>query len=138
MPDSPDLARLPAQFRDLLDAPIGVLATIGPSGHPQLSAVWFLVEDGQVAISLNETRQKTRNLRRNPACTLMISDPSGYRYLEVRGDAELSPDDDYEFADRIGAKYDADLRQMDQPGEHRVVVRLRPARVRPVDMTAGG
>jgi PPOX class probable F420-dependent enzyme len=138
MSDSSDLTQLPEQFRDLLDAPIAVLATLGSSGHPQLSAVWFLVDGGQVAVSLNDSRQKTQNLRRNPACTLMISDPSGYRYIEIRGDAEFTPDPDYQFADRVGAKYDADLRQMDQPGEQRVVVRLRPVRVRPVDMTAGG
>jgi hypothetical protein len=47
----------------------------------------------------------------------------------IRGDAELAPDDDYAFADRVGAKYVVDLRDNDKPGDSRVVVTIRPARV---------
>jgi hypothetical protein len=57
-----------------------------------------------------------------------------YRYLEVRGDAEVSPDDDYAFADRVGEKYGADLRERDRPGERRVVVRVRPTRINAVNL----
>ena len=57
-----------------------------------------------------------------------------YRYLEIRGDAEITPDDDYAFADRVGAKYDSDLREHDQPGQSRVVVTISPTRVNAVDM----
>ena len=59
---------------------------------------------------------------------------SPYRYLEIRGDAEISPDDDYSFADRLGAKYNANLRDHDQPGQTRVVVTIRPVWVNAVDM----
>ena len=77
------------------------------------------------------------NLERNTACTVLILDlEMPYRYLELRGDAELEPDDDYEFADRVGAKYGDDLRSRDLPGERRVVVTVRPVRVNAVDMTA--
>ena len=54
--------------------------------------------------------------------------------LELRGDAEVTPDDDYSFADKVGAKYHADLRQHDQPGQSRVKVVIRPVRVNAVDM----
>jgi hypothetical protein len=57
-----------------------------------------------------------------------------YRYLEIRGDAEISPDDDYAFADRVGAKYNSNLRDHDQPGQSRVVVTIHPVRVNAVDM----
>jgi hypothetical protein len=67
-----------------------------------------------------------------------VLDPSGYRYLEVRGDATLEPDPDYAFADRVGAKYGgADLRANDGPGESRVVVTIEPTRVNAVDLTGG-
>jgi len=56
------------------------------------------------------------------------------RYLEIRGDAEISPDDDYAFADRLGAKYNANLRDQDRPGESRVKVIIRPVRVNAIDM----
>jgi len=57
-----------------------------------------------------------------------------YRYLEIRGDAEISPDDDYAFADRVGAKYNSNLRDHDQPGQSRVVVTIQPVRVNAVNM----
>ncbi len=46
-----------------------------------------------------------------PRCSLLIVDPtSPMRYLELRGDAEIMADDDYAFADRVGQKYSANLR----------------------------
>lgn len=129
---------LPESHLDLTELPVATLATVGPDGRPQVSAVWFLYEDGRLRISLNTTRQKTKNLQANPAVTVFLLDPGGMRYLEVRGDAVLEPDDDYVFAARVGAKYGgADLRQMDGPGESRVVVTVEPVRVHAVDMTAG-
>jgi PPOX class probable F420-dependent enzyme len=116
---------------DLLNAQVATLATIGPDGRPQLSEVWFLADGDTVSLSLNTARQKTKNLQANPAVTLLILDLANpYRYLEIRGDAEITPDDDYTFADRLGAKYQSDLRDRDQPGDTRVVVTIRPARVR--------
>ena len=125
------MTTIPDSHRDLLDAQVATLATLGEDGRPQLSEVWFLAEDDQVRLSLNTTRQKVRNLRRRPGCSLLILDLANpYRYLEIRGDAEITPDPDYIFADRVGAKYQADPRDMDQPGESRVVVTVRPHRVR--------
>jgi PPOX class probable F420-dependent enzyme len=116
---------------DLLNAQVATLATIGSDGRPQLSEVWFLADGDTVSLSLNTARQKTKNLRANPALTLLILDLANpYRYLEIRGDAEITPDDDYAFADRLGAKYQSDLRDRDQPGDKRVVVTIRPTRVR--------
>jgi PPOX class probable F420-dependent enzyme len=116
---------------DLLNAQVATLATIGPDGRPQLSEVWFLADGDTVILSLNTARQKTKNLQANPAVTLLILDLANpYRYLEIRGDAEITPDDDYTFADRLGAKYQSDLRDRDQPGDTRVVVTIRPSRVR--------
>jgi PPOX class probable F420-dependent enzyme len=125
------MTTIPDSHRDLLDAQVATLATVGSDGRPQLSEVWFLAEDGAVRLSLNEARQKTKNLRANPACGLLILDLANpYRYVEIRGDAEIEPDPDYAFADKVGAKYAADLRDRDQPGDTRVTVTLRPSRVR--------
>jgi PPOX class probable F420-dependent enzyme len=126
---------IPESHQDLLDGQFATLATVGPDGRPQLSEVWFLAEDGQVKFSLNTTRQKTRNLQRHPAATAFILDLANpYRYLEIRGDAEVVPDDDYAFADQLGAKYGADLRTRDQPGDTRVIVTIRPTRINAVTM----
>jgi PPOX class probable F420-dependent enzyme len=129
------MSTIPDSYRDLLSGQFATLATIGPDGRPQLSEVWFLAEGDTVAISLNTSRQKTKNLTRNPACSVLILDlASPYRYLELRGDAEISADPGYAFADKVGAKYGSDLREHDQPGQSRVVVTIRPARVNAVNM----
>ena len=129
------MTEVPASHRDLLDAQVGVLATVGSDGRPQQSAVWFLADGDTVALSLNTRRQKTKNLTARPVAGLVILDLANpYRYLELRGDVEVAPDDDGAFARRVGAKYGADLSQHDAPGDERVVVTLRPARVNAVDM----
>jgi PPOX class probable F420-dependent enzyme len=132
------MTSIPDSHRDLLNAAIAVLGTVGPDGRPQLTAVWFLAEGDTLRVSFNDTRQKVKNLRANPKVTLFILDPgNSQRYLEVRGDAEISDDSEYSFADRLGAKYGADLRQFDPPGASRVAVTVRPVRVNAVDLSAG-
>jgi PPOX class probable F420-dependent enzyme len=114
---------------------VATLATIGPDERPQLSEVWFLEDGDSVAISLNTSRQKTKNMLARPGCTLFILDlVAPMRYLELRGDAEITPDEDYVFADQVGQKYGADLRVHDGPDDHRVVVRIALHRVNAVDM----
>jgi len=128
---------IPASHRDLLDGQFATLATIGPDGRPQLSEVWFRAEDDTIGLSLNTSRQKTKNLLANPAANLFLLDLAvPYRYVEIRGDAEISPDDDYSFADRLGAKYNANLRDQVRPGESRVKVVIRPVRINAIDMRA--
>jgi PPOX class probable F420-dependent enzyme len=130
---------VPESHRDLLGSRFATLATVGPDGRPQVSEVWFLAEDDAVRVSLNVTRQKTKNLVANPAISVLLLDlVNPLRYLELRGDAEITPDDDYSFADRLASKYGdgVDLRQMDAPGQTRVVVTVKPVRVVAVDMSA--
>ena len=121
---------IPESHKGLLGAQVGVLGTVGASGRPQLSATWFLAEGDTVKISLNTARQKVKNLQANPKASFLIFDPENpYKYLELRGDAEITPDDDYVFADKVGARYGSDLREHDEPGVSRVVVTIRPVRV---------
>ena len=127
---------IPESHRDLLEARFATLATIGAGGGPQLTEVWFLAEDGELKVSLNTSRLKTRNLQSRPQCSLFIIDfENPYRYVDVRGRARIEPDEDYAFADRVGAKYGSDLREHDAPGETRVIVTVEPESVFAVDMS---
>ena len=129
------MPEIPASHRDLLEGQFATLATVGRDGRPQLSEIWFLAEGDTVVTSLNTSRQKTRNLRANPAVTVFLLDLDvPYRYLEIRGDAEITPDDGYAFADKLGAKDQADLRAHDQSGQSRVKVTIHPVRINAVDM----
>ena len=127
----------PASHADLLDGQVATLATLGPDGAPELTEVWFLHADGELKLSLNTERRKSRNLIARPDCTLFLLDLANpYRYVDVRGRARIEPDDDYAFADRVGAKYGADLRENDRDGGRRVEVTIEPRRIYPVDMSA--
>lgn len=108
-----------------------MLATLGPDGFPQVTATWFLLDDdGTVKLSLNTSRQKVKNLDKNPECTFFVLDRANpYRTLEIRARAAISPDVDYAVADKVGKKYGMDVRAMDQPGQYRVVVSLTPVKV---------
>lgn len=107
---------------------------MGEDGYPQVCEVWFLAEGDQVAMSLNTARQKVKNLETERPCTMLVL---GLRipscYLDIRGTAVVTPDDDSGFAEQVGAQYDADLREHDTPGDRRVVVRIVPIRVHAVD-----
>ena len=129
------MTTFPDSHSDLLEGQFASLATIDGDGFPQVTEVWFLLEDGELKVSLNTSRQKTRNLAARPRCSLFLLDLANpYRYLEVRGSARIEPDDDYAFADRVGAKYGADLRVHDEPGATRVVVTIEPVKIHPVAM----
>ena len=133
------MTNFPESHRYLLDADNATLATIGTDGFPQQTEIWFLYEDGELALSLNTGRRKTRHLRQRPQCSLFILDlQNPFKYLEIRANAVIEDDSDYEFARRVGAKYgNADLREHDKPGEGRVKVILEPVNVYAVDMTVG-
>jgi hypothetical protein len=76
---------------------------------------------------------------KRPQCSLLVLDLANpYRYLEIRGNARIEPDDDYAFAQRVGVKYGgADLHEHDRPGEQRVTVTIEPTNPYAVDMSAG-
>jgi PPOX class probable F420-dependent enzyme len=127
----------PASHRDLLDAPVAALATLRHDGFPQITEVWFLHDEGELRLSLNRSRLKTRNLLARPQCSLQLLDTTNHdRYLEIRGMARVEPDDEYEFATRLAAKYGGiDLRTIDRPGERRVAVTIEPVNIYAVDVS---
>ena len=123
------------EHEELLAARVAVLATNGDDGRPQLSAVWFLAEDDCVKISVTAARQKTRNLLKDPRCTFFAFHPSSPNYyLEIRGDAEIQPDPDRHFADRISAMYDYNLRDLDAADDTRVELTIRATKVNVIDV----
>jgi PPOX class probable F420-dependent enzyme len=120
----------PESHRDLLDAPVGILSTVGRSGIPQTTAIWFLHDEGELHSWLSDARQKVKNLIERPEFSFFILDTADpQRYLVVRGRAELTPDTDFVFGERLGKKYGADLRGMIREGETRYKITFRPTSV---------
>ena len=48
------MTTFPPSHRDLLDAQVATLATIGGDGFPQLTEISFIHEDGELKLSLND------------------------------------------------------------------------------------
>lgn len=85
----------------IADNSLGVLATIKRDGRPQLSNVTYHFDPRELTIevSVTEPRAKTRNLRRDPRASLLVSSEDGWSYAVAEGEAWLSvpaasPDDD--------------------------------------------
>jgi PPOX class probable F420-dependent enzyme len=115
---------------DILSAEAAVIATNGPDGLPQLSAIWFIVEDGVLKMSVTETTQKYRNLVADDRATLLIFHPAGANYYaEIRGNVSISQDRDYLFANRLGKKYSTDMRSFDTDGVRRAILALKPSKI---------
>lgn len=124
------MVEFPDSHRDLLQTQVAVLATEGADGYPQVSALWIIFDNGEIKLSLNTTRQKTKNLRRNPNCTLFLLDPANpYRTMEIRARAEIVPDSDDRVVALFREKYAADVRDNDQPGDERVAFTLHPVKI---------
>jgi len=121
----------PETHRDLLDAPVAMLSTVGRTGVPHTTAVWFLHDsDGEVKLWLSDARQKMKNLLQRPECSLFILDTANpARYLALRGRAEMEPDAECELGDKFSAKYDTDVRRMLNDTDTRYAVTIRPFQV---------
>ncbi len=121
---------IPESHRDLLESTaLAHVATIGPRGQPQSNPVWFGWDGEHVKISQTKTRQKYRNVRRDPRIALSIVDPEDpYRYLEIRGVVErIEEDPDLAFINSMSKKYRGeDEYRNHRPGDERMVVVVRP------------
>ncbi|MCP2164129.1 PPOX class F420-dependent oxidoreductase [Goodfellowiella coeruleoviolacea] len=105
------------------------VATIGPNGEPQSSPVWIDWDGEFLKFSQTTGRQKYRNLKRDNRIAISVHDPDEpHRYLEVRGRVDRIEDDaDNAFINKMTKKYlNEDVYPWAQPGEHRVVVHVRP------------
>jgi PPOX class probable F420-dependent enzyme len=122
---------IPASHRDLFAPPAPVtLATVGPTGYPQLTAIWAVLEGDLVVTSLAGVRQKLKNLTAHPKATLFVIDPANpYRTLEVRADVTIDPDPDLVTLQQVLAAYGTDLESFKGTLEDRRTITLHPTRV---------
>jgi len=121
---------IPESHLDILDSTaLAHVATIGPNGEPQSNPVWFDWDGERVKFSQTKTRQKYRNVGRDPRIALSFVDPENpYRYLEVRGEVvAVEEDPDLDFINAMAKKYmGKDRYPNHRPGDERVVVVVEP------------
>lgn len=115
---------------ELLANPIAVIATNGHDGFPQMTAVWYIIEDDRICVSTTESRRKAKNLAADNRCSILIFHPDTPDYfVEIRGTASSEADYDYVFADRLGARYNTDMRTFDAAGARRLRVAVEASKV---------
>ena len=130
MSDKGQGMEIPEGYRDLLESTALVhVATLGPDGEPQNNPVWFDWDGEHVKFSQTKTRQKYKNVSRDPRIAFSIVDPENpYRYLEIRGEVtKIEEDPDLDFINAMAKKYlNQDEYPFHQPGDERVVVFVEP------------
>lgn len=109
-----------------------VLATVGPSGGPQATPVWYLVEDDGILINTSQGRVKLRNLKGNPRVAVTVVDQENpYRYVQIQGKVvKFDTDRGARDIDRLSMRYHGRPYRYpptDAP-ERRVTILIRPIR----------
>ena len=124
---------IPERYLDLFGKKaFANLATLMPDGSPQVTPVWVDFDGARIIVNSARGRQKDRNIKRNPAVALVLSDPGNpYRYLEVRGRVvEITEEGASEHIDKMAKKYlGVDKYPNRAPGEVRVLYRIEPLHV---------
>lgn len=70
----------------------GKLATLMKDGRPQLTPIWYMVEDGRVFVNTTPERVKYRNVKRDPRVNFLVDD--GYPYVSIWGKARIATERD--------------------------------------------
>jgi len=112
-----------------------VLATINKDGTPQLTTMWYLLEnDGTIMMNTRVGRSKERNMRRDPRISVFFEE--GYRYVTITRRVEMIDDPQVSQRDiyRLSARYHGEeiaKKQMETQfsKEQRVTLRLKPERI---------
>ena len=112
-----------------------VLATINQDGTPQLTTMWYLLEDdGTITMNTKVGRSKERNMRRDPRLSICIENE--HDFLTINGIVELIDDPEIAQRDiyRLSARYHGEAEAMRQmqtqfSKEKRVTLRLKPEHI---------
>jgi PPOX class probable F420-dependent enzyme len=126
MPLDADTARL-AKSKNLAS-----VVTLMPSGQPQAQLTWIDTDGENLLVNTEPTRQRTRNIRRDPRITVLLhSSTDPWDWSEVRGrvietiDGQQARDHIDELAQRyVGSDYQRPIGP-----EGRVILVIKPDKV---------
>ena len=129
-------APVPDSHRDLLARPLPVvLATMGPTGFPRARPAWGEFDGSRVLVLTCRESAEARDVAARRVATVLVVDPDDTsRWIEVRGDAEVTAEGATGLADRLARIHAANGRHggVAVPAgseEGPAVLRIRPTRV---------
>lgn len=118
---------IPDNLKDLVERPIVcALATLMPSGQPQVTPVWFEYDDHHIVINTARGRQKDQNMKPGAKVTLLIIDPQNpYHWAELRGQIEVETEAGaHDVIKRLALKYRGKAEYPLREGEVRVTYKI--------------
>lgn len=119
--------------KKLIDAPnFASLATIMPDGSPQVAPVWIDRDGDVVLVNTTESRQRTRNIRRNPSVAISVFDMKNpYSKVLIRGRViEVVNRGAEEHIDKLNMKYRGEPKYpWHDPKDSRVILRIEPTSI---------
>lgn len=108
------------------------LATIMDDGSPQVTPIWFNVDDRHILINSAKGRIKDLNMRARPQVAISILDPdNNYRYVQFRGKVvEITEEGADDHIDALAYKYTGQEKYpFRSEGEVRVTYKILPENV---------
>ena len=103
------MSELTQATRDFLgERRFGVLATVGTTGAPRQTVMWYLLEGDEILFNTAAGRRKPEHLAREPRVSQLVED--GYRYVCVSGTVRVITDRETTQGDihRLAARYQGD------------------------------
>ncbi len=117
----------------LIDAPnFGSIATLMPDGSPQVAPVWVDRDGDFVLVNTTETRQRTRNIKRDPRVAISIFDMKNpYSNVVIRGRVvDVINKGAEDHIDKLAMKYRGlEKYPRHDPKNPRVILRIEPVHV---------
>jgi PPOX class probable F420-dependent enzyme len=123
---------LPQSVKKILqDKAYGHVVTFNADAKPQVTMVWVDVDGDEVVFNTAEGRRKPKNLRRDPRITISVQDRNDPQsYMVFHGRASVTEAGADEHIDKLAKRFlGADKYPFRQPGEKRLVVRVKVDRI---------
>ena len=79
------MALTPAQRTFLEEKRFAVIGTTNPSGSPQLTVMWYVLDGDEIVFNTKAGRAKDINLQRDPRVSILVIADDPYRYLRIDG-----------------------------------------------------
>ena len=119
----------------LEDAVVVWLTTVAPSGRPQSSPVWFVIDDGEFLVYSLADTARTRNIAGNPQVSLNLDSNEGGDVVIADGIARVADGPPSTEHPRYQEKYLAHIERMGYTAQefaeaYPVPIRIEPTRWR--------
>lgn len=126
--------RLTAKTRALIDGKnFASVATLMEDGSPQVAPLWIDRQGDIILLNTTQSRQRTRNLRRDGRVAITIFDQENpYSNVSIRGRVVgITEEGAEEHIDKMGMKYLGKLYPYDDrtPKDPRILIRVEAERI---------